>query len=199
MPVGRGTLQGSNALSHGALRAKGFGDAQIAAVENALEQAFDIRFRVQQVDSRRGFLRETRWACPRPQLDAAGFRYAQGPRLRQDRGRSCQSLCLRRHDVGKARLTSRQSTFPSSIAPIRAAASASARFPWKAHIRMLAACQPFISGAISKTINMPNGATVKDCGESYLLSWKLGLKANALYRDGSKTVSAFGVPGPAIG
>jgi ribonucleoside-diphosphate reductase alpha chain len=56
----------------------------------------------------------------------------------------------------------------------------------ESHIRMLAACQPFISGAISKTINMPNNATVKECGESYLLSWKLGLKANALYRDGSK-------------
>ena len=51
---------------------------------------------------------------------------------------------------------------------------------------MLAACQPFISGAISKTINMPNSATVEDCGEAYLMSWKLGLKANALYRDGSK-------------
>jgi ribonucleoside-diphosphate reductase alpha chain len=46
--------------------------------------------------------------------------------------------------------------------------------------------QPFISGAISKTINMPNSATVKECGESYIQSWKLGLKANALYRDGSK-------------
>src|SRR5437762_10378755 len=56
----------------------------------------------------------------------------------------------------------------------------------ESHIRMMAAVQPFISGAISKTINMPNNATVKDCGESYLLSWKLGLKANALYRDGSK-------------
>ena len=54
------------------------------------------------------------------------------------------------------------------------------------HIRMLAASQPFISGAISKTINMPNSATVKDCGDAYLMSWKLGLKANALYRDGSK-------------
>src|SRR5204863_7478519 len=54
------------------------------------------------------------------------------------------------------------------------------------HIRMLAAVQPFISGAISKTINMPNAATVKDCGDAYMLSWKLGLKANALYRDGSK-------------
>ncbi|MBV9062806.1 MAG: vitamin B12-dependent ribonucleotide reductase, partial [Alphaproteobacteria bacterium] len=56
----------------------------------------------------------------------------------------------------------------------------------ESHIRMMAAVQPFISGAISKTINMPNSATVEDCGESYMLSWKLGLKANALYRDGSK-------------
>jgi ribonucleoside-diphosphate reductase alpha chain len=50
----------------------------------------------------------------------------------------------------------------------------------------MAAAQPFISGAISKTINMPNEATVEDCKEAYLLSWKLALKANALYRDGSK-------------
>ncbi len=56
----------------------------------------------------------------------------------------------------------------------------------ESHIRMLAAAQPFISGAISKTINMPNDATVEDCKQAYTLSWKLGLKANALYRDGSK-------------
>jgi ribonucleoside-diphosphate reductase alpha chain len=54
------------------------------------------------------------------------------------------------------------------------------------HIRMMAAAQPFISGAISKTINLPNEATVEDIKTSYELSWKLGLKANALYRDGSK-------------
>ena len=51
---------------------------------------------------------------------------------------------------------------------------------------MMAASQPFISGAISKTINMPNDASVEECNEAYLLSWKLALKANALYRDGSK-------------
>ncbi|MEQ8344955.1 MAG: hypothetical protein RIB84_24800 [Sneathiellaceae bacterium] len=56
----------------------------------------------------------------------------------------------------------------------------------ESHIRMMAAAQPFISGAISKTINMPNSATVEDCKDAYFLSWKLGLKANALYRDGSK-------------
>src|SRR5262249_399010 len=53
-------------------------------------------------------------------------------------------------------------------------------------IRMMAAAQPFISGAISKTINMPNEASVEDCKEAYMLSWRLALKANALYRDGSK-------------
>src|SRR5919106_2401186 len=56
----------------------------------------------------------------------------------------------------------------------------------ESHIRMMAAAQPFISGAISKTINMPNDATVEDCKNAYMLSWKLALKANALYRDGSK-------------
>jgi ribonucleoside-diphosphate reductase alpha chain len=54
------------------------------------------------------------------------------------------------------------------------------------HIRMMGAAQPFLSGAISKTINLPNEAKVEEIAECYLLSWQLGLKANALYRDGSK-------------
>ncbi len=54
------------------------------------------------------------------------------------------------------------------------------------HIRMMAACQPFLSGAISKTINLPHEATMEEIEACYMLSWKLGLKANALYRDGSK-------------
>src|SRR5207248_6193529 len=56
----------------------------------------------------------------------------------------------------------------------------------ESHIRMMAAAQPFISGAISKTINMPHEATIEDVKKAYLLSWQLMLKANALYRDGSK-------------
>jgi ribonucleoside-diphosphate reductase alpha chain len=54
------------------------------------------------------------------------------------------------------------------------------------HIRMMAACQPFITGAISKTINLPNDASTEDIARSYWLSWELGLKSNALYRDGCK-------------
>jgi ribonucleoside-diphosphate reductase alpha chain len=54
------------------------------------------------------------------------------------------------------------------------------------HIRMMAAAQPFLSGAISKTINLPNEANIEEIADCYMLSWTLGLKANALYRDGSK-------------
>ncbi|MFN3485958.1 MAG: adenosylcobalamin-dependent ribonucleoside-diphosphate reductase, partial [Planctomycetota bacterium] len=57
---------------------------------------------------------------------------------------------------------------------------------WMGHIKMMGAVQPFISGAISKTINMPSDTTVEDIKEAYLQSWKLGLKAVALYRDGCK-------------
>ena len=62
---------------------------------------------------------------------------------------------------------------------------------YESHIRMMAATQPFITGAISKTINMPNAATIEDCLNAYMLSWKLGLKSNALYRDGSKLSQAL--------
>ena len=59
---------------------------------------------------------------------------------------------------------------------------------YRGHIRMMAAVQPFVSGAISKTINMPEESTVDDIAEAYLESWRLGLKAVAIYRDGSKKV-----------
>jgi ribonucleoside-diphosphate reductase alpha chain len=58
--------------------------------------------------------------------------------------------------------------------------------PWEAHVKMMAAAQPFISGAISKTVNMPNNATVQDVANAYTMAWELGVKALAIYRDGSK-------------
>jgi ribonucleoside-diphosphate reductase alpha chain len=60
--------------------------------------------------------------------------------------------------------------------------------PWKAHIRMMAAAQPFISGAISKTVNMPRETTPEDVADAYTEGWRSGLKALAIYRDGSKEV-----------
>ena len=58
--------------------------------------------------------------------------------------------------------------------------------PWQAHVTMMAAAQPFLSGAISKTVNMPNEATPQDIADAYFWGWELGLKAIAIYRDGSK-------------
>lgn len=66
------------------------------------------------------------------------------------------------------------------------AATGTRSIPWEGHIKMMAAVQPFLSGAISKTVNVPSTATVDDIREAYLLAWKLGLKAVAIYRDGSK-------------
>ena len=57
---------------------------------------------------------------------------------------------------------------------------------WKAHVKMMAAAQPFLSGAISKTVNMPSSTTIEEISEAYYMGWKLGLKALAIYRDGSK-------------
>jgi len=57
---------------------------------------------------------------------------------------------------------------------------------WLGHVKMMAACQPFLSGAISKTVNLPNEATVEDLEQAYMEAWKLGLKAIAVYRDGCK-------------
>jgi ribonucleoside-diphosphate reductase alpha chain len=59
------------------------------------------------------------------------------------------------------------------------------------HIRMMSAVQPFISGAISKTVNLPESATIEDIADAYTQGWKLGLKALAIYRDGSKTAQAL--------
>ncbi|RMF42387.1 MAG: vitamin B12-dependent ribonucleotide reductase [Planctomycetota bacterium] len=66
------------------------------------------------------------------------------------------------------------------------AAKGTRSISWRAHVRMMAAAQPFLSGAISKTVNMPSDVTPKDIADAYYWGWELGLKAIAIYRDGSK-------------
>ncbi|HZC66620.1 MAG TPA: vitamin B12-dependent ribonucleotide reductase, partial [Candidatus Dormibacteraeota bacterium] len=72
--------------------------------------------------------------------------------------------------------------FECSLAPAGGGRSIS----WTGHVKMMAAAQPFLSGAISKTINMPEDSTIEDISNAYVESWKLGLKAVAIYRDNSK-------------
>src|SRR6185503_13240264 len=172
------------ALNHDALRAKGFGEDELASVEGALESAFDIRFVFNKWSLGTVFCTEVLKIDPAA-LDAPDFDMLK-------------TLGFSRADIDAANLhvcgamTLEGAPYlKDEHLPVFDCANPCGRIGKRSlsvesHIRMLAACQPFISGAISKTINMPNNATVKECGESYLLSWKLGLKANALYRDGSK-------------
>ncbi|GJD65522.1 vitamin B12-dependent ribonucleotide reductase [Methylobacterium frigidaeris] len=182
--VGHGSLGQAPAINPGSLRAKGFTDEKIAAVEAGLKSAFDIKFVFNRWTLGEDFLTQTlrvpadKLADPsfdllsflgfsRKEIDAAnvhvcGAMTLEGaPHLKPEHYPvfDCANPCGR---IGKRYLSV------------------------ESHIRMMAAAQPFISGAISKTINMPNDATVEDCKNAYRLSWTLALKANALYRDGSK-------------
>jgi ribonucleoside-diphosphate reductase alpha chain len=183
--VGHGTLEGyKGAVNYDALRAKGFGDDQINAVEGALESAFDIRFVFNK------WTLGTEFCNSVLKLDAAALDAPDFDMLK--------TLGFSRADIDAANLqvcgamTLEGAPFlQDKHLPVFDCANPCGRIGKRAlsvesHILMMAAVQPFISGAISKTINMPNNATVKECGESYMMSWKLGLKANALYRDGSK-------------
>jgi ribonucleoside-diphosphate reductase alpha chain len=183
--VGRGTLEGLiGGVTHDALRERGFGDDDIGAIEAKLESAFDIRFVFNKWTLGEAFCAEALGFAPE-QLDAPDFDMLK-------------ALGFARSEIDAANLhvcgamTLEGAPYlRNEHLPVFDCANPCGRIGTRAlsvesHIRMLAAVQPFISGAISKTINMPNGAGVRDCGDAYMLSWKLGLKANALYRDGSK-------------
>jgi ribonucleoside-diphosphate reductase alpha chain len=182
--VGYGTLDGAPAISHAELRARGFGDTQIAAIEAGLASAFDIKFVFNKWTLGEEFCRNV-LKISDAQLDDFGFdMLAHLGFSRSDIDRANIYVC------GAMTLEGAPGLKPEHL-PVFDCASPCGRLGRRflsaeSHIRMMAAAQPFISGAISKTINMPNDATVEDCAAAYMLSWKLGLKANALYRDGSK-------------
>jgi ribonucleoside-diphosphate reductase alpha chain len=183
--VGHGTLEDYRGrLSLDALRGKGFGEEQIGAVEAALESAFDIRFVFNKWTLGEKFCRETL------KLDAATMD-AQDFDLLKALGFARTDIDAANLHVCGAMTLEGAPHLKAEHLPVFDCANPCGRtgkrsLSVESHIRMMAAVQPFISGAISKTINMPGSAAVHECGDAYMLSWKLGLKANALYRDGSK-------------
>ncbi len=90
-----------------------------------------------------------------------------------------------RHDRRRSPYLRRKSTFPSSIA-LSSRPNGQRSIQYMGHIKMMAAVQPFLSGAISKTVNMPTDVTPEDIQQAYIEAWRLGLKAIAVYRDGCK-------------
>jgi len=183
--VGHGTLETmKTGLTHDALRAKGFGDEQMSAIEAALEAAFDIRFVFNK------WTLGTEFCAEMLKLDAAAMEQPDFDLLKTIGFSRAEIDAANLHVCGAMTLEDAPHLKDEHLAVFDCANPCGRigkrSLSVESHIRMMAAVQPFISGAISKTINMPNAATVKECGESYILSWRLGLKANALYRDGSK-------------
>ncbi len=182
--VGHGTLVGAPGVNHETLAAKGFPADKIAVVEKAVLAAFDIKFVFNKWTLGEAFCTEV-LGIAAERLNAPDFD------LLADIGFDKKEIeAANEFACGAMTLEGAPGLNPEHL-PVFDCASPCGRkgkrfLSVESHIRMMAAAQPFISGAISKTINMPNEATVEDCQEAYLLSWQLALKANALYRDGSK-------------
>ncbi len=182
--VGRGTLKGAPSVNHETLRAKGFTDHELGKIEDAVKDAFDIRFAFNRWTLGDGFCRdalglsdEQRDAPGFDLLSAIGFTPAQ---IDEANAFCCGAMTLEgAPHLSEAHYPVFDCATPCGRRGVRALSV-------EAHLAMMAAVQPFVSGAISKTVNMPNAATVADCGDVYARAWDLGLKAVALYRDGSK-------------
>ncbi len=182
--VGRGTLKGGNAISHEALRSKGFNDDALAKIEKSLVSAFELKFAFNKYSLGEEFCK-TNLGFTEAQLNdfsfdmlsALGFSKAE---IEAANEYCCGTMTLE----GAPHL--KEIHLPVFDCANPCGKKGKRFLSAQSHIHMMAAVQPYISGAISKTINMPNSATVEECKEAYLLSWKLCLKANALYRDGSK-------------
>jgi ribonucleoside-diphosphate reductase alpha chain len=182
--VGRGTLDRAPGIDHDALRAKGFGDAEIAKVEAALGAAFDIRFVFNQWTLGEAFL------TGKLGVDAAALADPGFDLLRHLGFSRAEIDAANAYVCGTMTLEGAPGLAEEHLAVFDCAnpcgKTGKRYLSVEAHIRMMAAAQSFISGAISKTINMPNDASIEDCLAAYELSHRLAVKANALYRDGSK-------------
>ncbi len=182
--VGYGTLADAPALNHAQLRAKGLGDAQIEKVEAGLASAFDIKFVFNKWTLGEEFCKSVLKITDEQLVDYGFDLLAHLGFSKADIDKANVHVC------GAMTLEGAPGLKDAHL-PVFDCANACGRIGKRylsveSHIRMMAASQPFISGAISKTINMPNDATVEECNAAYMLSWKLAIKANALYRDGSK-------------
>ncbi len=182
--VGHGTLADAPGVSHAALKEKGFTKEALTALENSLASCFDIRFAFNKWNlgeafciKALGFTAEQLNDVSFDLLGELGFTNAQ---INAANTYCCGAMTLEgAPHLDEAYLAIFDCANPCGRIGKRYLSAES-------HIHMLSAAQPFITGAISKTINMPNSATVEECKDAYMLSWRLGLKANALYRDGSK-------------
>jgi ribonucleoside-diphosphate reductase alpha chain len=182
--VGHASLKQSAGVNHTTLKAKGFTDEKLASIEAGLASAFDIKFVFNKWTLGEDFLLGTLGVSMEqlndPAFDLLSFLGFTKSEIEAANVHVCGAMTLE----GAPHLKLEHYAVFDCANPCGRLGKR--YLSTESHIRMMAAAQPFLSGAISKTINMPNEATVEDCKNAYMLSWKLALKANALYRDGSK-------------
>jgi ribonucleoside-diphosphate reductase alpha chain len=181
---GHGTLDGCPHINEEVLRERGFGDEQIEAVEEGLPGTFDIKFAFNQWTLGEDFCKEvldlTEEQLSNPQYNILRHIGFSEEEIQEANDYVCGTMTVE----GAPHL--KDEHLPVFDCANRCGRIGTRFIKPEGHIRMMAAAQPFISGAISKTINLPNEATVEDIKDAYMKSWKMMLKANALYRDGSK-------------
>jgi ribonucleoside-diphosphate reductase alpha chain len=181
---GTGTLQGCPHIHPVSLKAKGFSDEILRRIEGQLPSAFELSFVFNRwtvgddfCRNGLGFTQERLEAPGFDLLTALGFSREQ---IAEANAYVCGTMTIE----GAPHL--KPEHYPVFDCANKCGKIGRRSLSTEAHIRMMAASQPFVSGAISKTINMPHEASLEDVKAAYLLSWQLMLKANALYRDGSK-------------
>ena len=182
--VGHGSLGQAPAINHSSLIGHGFGPREIEKVEAALPSAFDIKFVFNQWTLGADFCKGT-LGIPEAKLNDPTFdllRHLGFTKAQIDAANDhvCGTMTLE----GAPHLKTEHYSVFDCANPC--GKTGKRYLSVEAHIYMMAAAQSFISGAISKTINMPNSASIGETLAAYELSHSLGIKANALYRDGSK-------------
>jgi len=182
--TGHGTLVGAPGINHETLKVRGFSPEVLERVEAQLESAFDVKFVFNPWTLGKDFCKETLHLTD-TQLADPTLDLLQAIGFSRDEIATANAFATGTMTLeGAPHLRDEHlSVFDCAN---RCGRDGRRFIAVDGHIRMMAACQPFLSGAISKTINMPNEATIDDVKSAYMLSWRLGLKANALYRDGSK-------------
>jgi ribonucleoside-diphosphate reductase alpha chain len=180
---GSATIKNAPHVNVDSLRAKGFTDTDLENLDKAIISAFEIGFAFnvwtlgEDCLQRLGFKAEQYHAPDFNVLKSLGFN-------RQQIAEANEFICGTMTIEGAPYL--KEEHYPIFDCANKNGAKGVRYIHAHGHIKMMAAAQPFLSGAISKTINLPNEAKVEEIKESYELSWSLGLKANALYRDGCK-------------
>lgn len=181
---GAGTLVGCPHINHESLKAKGFTEEVLSKLESILPSVFDITFAFNKYTIGEKFLKEN-LGFTDEQINDYNFDLLTALGFSRDEIASANDYVSGTMTVEGAPFLKHED-YPVFDCANKCGKKGTRFIRSEAHINMMAAAQPFISGAISKTINLPNNATIDDVKFAYLHSWKMGVKANALYRDGSK-------------